>query len=135
MYRQYTSFPYFSLMKMIDLNLIRYLIVLSACSLALSSCKKDEYKAVYDVTCVSCDVSYWKEDFQFVSRIKVQNNFNFEFEAQDGQKLQVSALDTADNSTVKVEIRLNGEIVSSKEATGTTSTAVVAEYDIPRSRN
>jgi hypothetical protein len=110
------------------------LFILFAALFLFSSCEKEEFKARYDVTCTSCTVSYLKEDYQFVARIKVENNFQFEFDAIDGQKLQVAAFDTTDNTTIKVEIRLNGEVVSSKEATGTKDIGVVAEYAIPRSR-
>lgn len=103
-------------------------------SILFTSCEKDEFKASYHVSCVDCIVSYWKADLQFEARIKAGSNFHFDFDANEGQKLQISALDTNDNSTIIAEIRLNGEIVASKESTGTTNTAAFAEYIIPRSR-
>lgn len=91
---------------------------LSAIILVLfASCKKDLPEVGYVVTCSNCDITYENKGGNTEQRT-VTGSWDYDFEAESGQFVYISAQNNNDNGTVSVRINVDGKSFKDGSSSG-----------------
>lgn len=84
----------------------------------LSACRKEDRRKVrYEVTCASCDLTYSNSSADTEQRT-IATSWNYEFNAEGGQFLYISAQNNNSSGSVAVKILLNGDTFKSASSSG-----------------
>lgn len=109
-----------------------------------TACKKGE-TVEYEVICDNCEVSYWNENEEFISRIPATGTWTYSFEAEAGDVIKVAAQsqfcanhDCSDTlvfpqlalDSVTVSIKVNGALVEQAKAGNTAFASAFVETNL-----
>lgn len=123
------------------------LFVVAISLLTFLSCNSGKHDIEYIVECDDCLVSYWDEGSEYVPRISTQGTWSFTFEAEEGDKILVTAqsqlcedidcsLDTSfvDDAliidSVYVMIKVDGVLTDDAKAGNREYASAIAEVEL-----
>lgn len=82
-----------------------------------TACKKDLPEVKYSVYCASCDLTYENKSGN-TEQITVSGSWDYEFEAEKGTFVYISAQNNNDHGTVSVQITVDGGVIEDASSTG-----------------